>query len=67
MYNRYRVFASNATGTYEVGIFPAKTPQEAINDASREFVAQLRAIGKSKEATFHWIYTANLIAGDYAK
>lgn len=67
MYNRYRVFASNVTGMYEVGIFPANTPQEAINDSSREFIAQLRASGKLKEATFHWVYNANLIAGDYAK
>jgi hypothetical protein len=67
MYNRYRVFASNGTGMYEVGIFPADTPQEAINDASREFIAQLRACGKPKEAQFFWVYTANLIAGDYAK
>lgn len=67
MYNRYRVFAKNTTGSHEVGIFPANTLQEAINDASREFIAQLRACGKSKEATFHWVYTGNLIAGDYAK
>ena len=67
MYNRYRVFASNDTGTYEVGIFPANTPQEAINDANRKFIDQLRAYRKPKEATFYWVYTAIPVTGDYAK
>ncbi len=58
--NNYRIWAKNVTATYYIGIFSGVTPQEAIRNASEYFLLMLRRERKSKEASYHWVYNAEL-------